>query len=54
VHLAGFAPAFPLSFYDRKYARKPPVPIASGVGSKPKKITAKTHVISHFETAWCE
>jgi hypothetical protein len=31
VRLAGFAPAFPLSFHDRKYARKPPMPLASVV-----------------------
>ena len=31
VHLAGFAPAFTLSFHDSEYARKPPVPIASVV-----------------------
>jgi hypothetical protein len=37
VHLAGFAPAFPLSLHDRKFARKPPVPIASVVMAKPKK-----------------
>ena len=36
-HLAGFAPAFPLSFHDRKFARKPPVPIASVVRGKAKK-----------------
>ena len=38
VHLAGFAPAFPLSFHDRKFARKPPVPIASVVMYNIKKI----------------
>ena len=37
VHLAGFAPAFPLSFHDRKYARKPPVPIALVVMRHPKR-----------------
>ena len=37
VHFAGFAPAFPLSFHDRKFARKPPVPIASVVTSNPEK-----------------
>ena len=37
VHLAGFAPAFTLSFHDSEYARNPPVPIASVVTSKPKK-----------------
>jgi len=37
VHLAGFAPAFTLSLCDSEYARKPPVPIASGVsGQRPK------------------
>ena len=35
VHLAGFAPAFTLSLCDSEYARKPPVPIASVVSSKP-------------------
>jgi hypothetical protein len=37
VHSAGFAPAFTLSFHDSEYSRKPPMPIASVVGSKPKK-----------------
>jgi hypothetical protein len=37
VHLAGFAPAFTLSLCDSEYARKPPVPIASGVMCKRKK-----------------
>ena len=37
VLLAVFAPAFPLSFHDRKFARSPPKPIASVVSSKPKK-----------------
>jgi len=37
VHLAGFAPAFTLSFHDSEYARKPPVPIASGVRCERKK-----------------
>ena len=37
VHLAGFAPAFPLSFHDRKCSRKPPVPIASVVMGQCKK-----------------
>jgi len=36
VHFAGFAPAFPLSLHDRKYARKPPVPIASVVSGHAK------------------
>jgi hypothetical protein len=36
-HLAGFAPAFALSLCDSECSRKPPVPIASGVTSKPKK-----------------
>jgi hypothetical protein len=36
VHLAGFAPAFTLSFHDSEYARKPPVPIASVVSNKAK------------------
>ena len=37
VLLAVFAPAFPLSFHDRKFARSPPKPIASVVSSKPWK-----------------
>ena len=37
VQLAGFAPAFTLSLCDSEYARKPPVPIASGVSGKHKK-----------------
>ena len=37
VLLAVFAPAFPLSFHDRKFARSPPKPIASVVMGKPKK-----------------
>ena len=39
VHLAGFAPAFTLSFHDSEYARKPPVPIASVVSGQAKKKT---------------
>ena len=35
VLFAVFAPAFPLSFHDRKFARSPPKPIASVVSSKP-------------------
>ncbi len=37
VHLAGVAPAFTLSFHDSECSRKPPVPIASVVSSKPEK-----------------
>jgi hypothetical protein len=37
VHLAGFAPAFTLSFHDSERSRKPPMPIASVVSSNPKK-----------------
>ena len=37
VLLAVFAPAFTLSLCDRECSRKPPVPIASVVTSKPKK-----------------
>jgi len=37
VHLAGFAPAFTLSFHDSEFARKPPMLLASVVTSKPKK-----------------
>ena len=39
VLLAVFAPAFPLSFHDRKFARSPPKPIASVVMYKCKKKT---------------
>ena len=35
--LAVFAPAFPLSFHDRKFARRPPKPIASVVMGQCKK-----------------
>ena len=45
VHLAGFAPAFALSLCDSEYARKPPVPIASGVGNKCKKTDDQTDTI---------
>ena len=37
VLLAVFAPAFPLSFHDRKFARRPPKPIASVVTCHSKK-----------------
>ena len=38
VLLAVFAPAFPLSFHDRKFARRQPKPIASVViGHRKKK-----------------
>ena len=40
VHLAGFAPAFTLSFHDSECSRKPPMPIASvvmGYGRKKRK-----------------
>ena len=37
VLLAVFAPAFPLSFHDRKFARSPPKPIASVVMGQCKK-----------------
>jgi len=37
VHLAGFAPAFTLSFHDSERSRKPPMPIASVVMGKCKK-----------------
>jgi len=39
VHLAGFAPAFTLSFHDSECSRKPPVPIASVVMRHSKKKT---------------
>ena len=37
VHLAGFAPAFTLSFHDSERSRKPPMPIASVVMRKCRK-----------------
>jgi hypothetical protein len=37
VHLAGFAPAFTLSFHDSERSRKPPMPIASVVMRQCKK-----------------
>jgi len=43
VHLAGFAPAFTLSFHDSECSRKPPMPIASVViGHFRKKKTETT------------
>ena len=54
VHLAGFAPAFPLSFHDRKFARKPPVPIASVVSSKFEK-RKETKIAYNFnEEIWLQ
>jgi len=44
VQLAGFAPAFTLSLCDSEYARKPPVPIASGVMGQCKKQEDKVFV----------
>ena len=38
VQFGSFAPAFTLSLCDSEYARKLPMPIASVVSSKPKKI----------------
>ena len=38
VLLAVFAPAFPLSFHDRKSARRPPKPIASVVRCHSEKL----------------
>ena len=38
VLLAVFAPAFPLSFHDRKFARSPPKPIASVVRCHSEKL----------------
>ena len=43
VHLAGFAPAFTLSFHDSESARKPPVPIASGVSGHCKDRPVRTN-----------
>ena len=37
VNLAGFAPAFTLSFHDSECSRKPPMPIASVVTKHAKK-----------------
>jgi len=37
VHLAGFAPAFTLSFHDSEFARKPPMLLASVVSGHSKK-----------------
>ncbi len=56
-HLAGFAPAFTLSLCDSEYARKPPVPIASVVSSKPwkKKINETIDKKREsFEKEFCE
>jgi len=37
VHLAGFAPAFTLSFHESECSRKPPMPIASVIRFHSKK-----------------
>ena len=47
VLLAVFAPAFPLSFHDRKFARSPPKPIASVVSSKFEK-RKETEIVYNF------
>ena len=49
VLLAVFAPAFPLSFHDRKFARRPPKPIASVVMGQCKKQEDKVFVWKVFE-----
>ena len=45
VLLAVFAPAFPLSFHDRKFARSPPKPIASVVMANSRK-RKKTYLLA--------
>jgi len=49
VHLAGFTPAFTLSLCDSERSRKPPVPIASVVSSKPKKKKKKRIFVRRSE-----
>ena len=46
VLLAVFAPAFPLSFHDRKFARSPPKPIASVVSGHSWKGKKETDLYS--------
>ena len=53
VLLAVFAPAFPLSFHDRKFARRPPKPIASVVSSKFEK-RKETKITHNRITVWVE
>ena len=48
VLLAVFAPAFPLSFHDRKFARRPPKPIASVVIGKLKNIHNLTDITFNY------
>ena len=45
VLLAVLAPAFPLSLHDRKFARRPPKPIASVVRGYGKKRTRNEKLI---------
>ena len=45
VLLAVFAPAFPLSLCDRKFARSPPKPIASVVRGSSRKKKKKTKTL---------
>ena len=50
VHLAGFAPAFTLSFHDSERSRKPQVRIASVVMGhfKKKQMVTKLNKIEEF------
>ena len=52
VLLAVFAPAFPLSFHDRKFARSPPKPIASVVMAYSKK-RKKTDLLAEKSLTNC-
>ena len=52
VLLAVFAPAFPLSFHDRKFARSPPKPIASVVMAYSKK-REKTDLLAEKSLTNC-
>ena len=52
VLLAVFAPAFPLSFHDRKLARRPPKPIASVVMAYSKK-RKKTDLLAEKSLTNC-
>jgi hypothetical protein len=49
VHSAGFAPAFTLSFHDSECSRKPPVPIASVVSSRPKKRRRRITLMNMYD-----
>jgi len=55
VHLAVFAPAFPLSFYDSEHSRKPPMPIASVVAVELNLLSSnqvKTTLLPHDCIVW--